>query len=109
MNFSGHQGRDAHGSDQIIHHEMYVASLTPASVATIVSDEQTFAVPGLLAGDTVIGGGPQYDLTTAVSANNMRVSAADTLAVTFTNATAGALVPAAGIWHVWIVRFKKRG
>ena len=106
MDPRGHQGASVSGSSYITHWKVYTATLTPASVATIVAEEQVFTVPGLKLGDVVVGGGPQYDLTTAVSANNMRVSADDTLAVSFTNPTAGPLVPAAGEWKVYVIRFK---
>lgn len=106
MDPRGHQGASVKGSSYITHWKVYTVTLTPSSLATIIANEEAFAVPGLRVGDVVVGGGPQYDLTTAVLAGNMRVSADDTLSVSFVNPTAGALVPAAGEWKVYVIRFK---
>lgn len=77
-------------------------SLTPASVGAATCDEQTFAVPGLLVGDSVDISPPS--ITAGVAPTCCRVSAANTLAVTFVNPTAGALVPAAGVYRIKVVR-----
>ena len=77
-------------------------SLTPVSVATVATVEQTFAVPGLQVGDHVTVTPPS--ITAGVAPVCARVSAANTLAVTFINSTAGALVPAAGVYQIAFVR-----
>lgn len=77
-------------------------SLTPVSVATVATVEQTFTVPGLQVGDYVFVSPPS--ITTGVAPVCARVSAANTLAVTFINSTAGALVPAAGAYQIYFVR-----
>lgn len=77
-------------------------SLTPVSVATVATVEQTFTVPGLQVGDQVTVTPPS--ITTGVAPVCARVSAANTLAVTFINSTAGALVPAAGVYQIGFVR-----
>lgn len=81
---------------------VYAPSLTPASVAADTSAEQTFTVAGLTTADKVIVNGPAPVAGTGIV--NARVSAADTLALTFMNATAGALTPAAGTYLVVAVR-----
>ena len=82
--------------------KIYAPTLTPAEVATIVAAEQTFTVAGLEVGDCVIVNGPAN--STATGLCGARVSAANTLALTYTNPTAGALTPTAGVFT--IVAFK---
>lgn len=79
-------------------------SLTPASVNATTTAEQSFTVSGLLAGDQVSGVsyvGVWPNLTDMI---NFRVISNNTLAVTFQNGTAGALVPPAGTYLVEINR-----
>lgn len=72
-------------------------TLAPAEVATIVAVEQDFTVPGVKANEMVIGF--HYPATGgAVGVASARVKAANTIAVTFINPTAGALTPDAGSW-----------
>jgi len=73
-------------------------TLNPAQVLAAISGEQTFSVPGLLVGDTVLVSAPA--LPAGVGLVNARVSAADTLALTFSNSTLGALTPTTGIYKV---------
>lgn len=77
-------------------------SLTPVSVATITCAEQAFTVPGLKVGDVVTVSPPS--ITAGVAPVCARVSATDTLQITFCNPTAGPLVPAAGIYQLFIAR-----
>jgi hypothetical protein len=78
-------------------------TITPASVATITTSEQTFTVPGLKLGDHVVVCPP--GITTGVALVNARVSAANTLALQFVNPTAGAVVPLAGAHTILVTRF----
>lgn len=73
-------------------------SITPTAVSG-TSAEQTFTVVGLRTQDfvEVNFNGAQ---TTGVGIGNVRVSATDTLAITFTNATGGSATPAAGTYVV---------
>ena len=82
------------------------ASLDVASVAANVSAEQTFTVAGLAVGDLVFVLKPS--LTAGLGIVNARVSAADTLAITFMNTTAGALDPAAETYLIFVMRFNKK-
>jgi hypothetical protein len=68
-------------------------TLTPASVGANTSAEQTFAVPGLQLGDSIDINKASHQV--GLSIGNVRVSAANTLAIQFVNTTAGAIVPAA--------------
>lgn len=77
-------------------------TLTPASVAAATCAEQNFTVPGLKVGDAVSLTPPS--ITAGVAAACCRVSAANTLTVTFINPTAGALVPAAGAYQIQMIR-----
>ena len=81
---------------------VYAANLTPASVAANTSAEQTFTVTGLTTADVITVA--QAAPTAGVGLVGYRVSAADTLALTFGNFTAGALTPGAGIFKVLAVR-----
>ena len=73
-------------------------TLTPASVAANTSAEQTFTVAGLVSGQPVIVD-PPY-VVSGVAMAGARVSATNTLAVTFANDTAAALTPATGVYVV---------
>lgn len=77
-------------------------SLTPVSVATITCAEQNFTVTGLAVGDAVSVTPPT--ITAGVAPVCARVSAANTLTVTFCNPTAGPLVPAAGVYQIQFTR-----
>ena len=74
------------------------------SVGATSTAELTCTVPGLLVGDYVDMYLSTQALTTGLSITNMRVSAANTMAVTVVNATAGALTPPVGPWTLNVVR-----
>lgn len=78
------------------------ASLTPVSVSAITCAEQTFTVNGLKVGDFVNVNPPS--ITPGVSMTCARVSAANTLALTFCNPTAGSLTPDAGSYIINVMR-----
>jgi hypothetical protein len=77
----------------------YTVSINPASIAAATSAEQTFTVTGLEVGDIVVAVN-KPTATAGVGIVNMRVSAANTLALTFMNATAGAVDPAAENYEI---------
>lgn len=70
------------------------ADWTPASVAANTTAEQTVTVAGTVVGDHVSVTPPGN--TAGVSLTAARVSAANTVAVTFVNPTAGAVTPLTG-------------
>ena len=69
------------------------ATLSPASVAANNTAEQTFTVTGLAVGDVVFVNKPTSQAGLGIA--GVRVSAANTLAITFINATASPIVPTA--------------
>lgn len=74
--------------------------LTPVAVAAAVCAEQTFTVPGLVTTDFIdVNAAATGNATAAVS---WRVSAANTLAITFSNPTAGSLTPGAGAYKILV-------
>lgn len=72
---------------------VYSQTLTPVSVAANTTAEQTFTVTGLLAGTQVLVNKPSA--TAGLGIVGVRVSALNTLAVTYANVTAAAIVPPA--------------
>lgn len=82
---------------------IYRQSLTPVSVAANTSAEQTFTVKGVIPGDFV-SVLREAALTAGLGIVNARVSAADTVAITFSNGTASPIVPAAGNFLFYIAR-----
>lgn len=80
------------------------ATLTPASVATVTSAEQTFTVPGVLAGDQISGISLQAAWTVLVDIVNYRVVSNNTIGISFQNNTAGPLTPPAGTYLIEVNR-----
>ena len=80
-----------------------VPTLTPVSVALNTTAEQSFTIAGLQTNDFVSGYayGAQ---TPGIGISNMRVSGPNTLQIGFSNSTAGALTPIAGIYYLCICR-----
>lgn len=66
--------------------------LAPVSVAANTSAEQTFTVPGLSVGDSVDVNKASHQV--GLSIGNVRVSAANTLAIQYVNTTGSPIVPA---------------
>lgn len=100
------------GTYQLI--EELQLSLTPASVAANTSAEQSFGLNGvtqataatnILAGDTILSVNPP-SLTAGTGIVGYRVDGTtnDKFYIEFSNNTAGALTPAAGIWKVVVAR-----
>lgn len=71
--------------------ETYSESLSPASVAANTTAEQTFTVNGLSTNDILTVNKPS--LNAGLGIVNVRVSAINTLAITYSNNTGGAIVP----------------
>src|SRR6187455_1952364 len=69
-------------------------SLTPAEVAANTTAEQTFTVPGLRTTDVIVGTNKPTSQA-GLGIVGRRVSAANTLAITFINATAAPITPTA--------------
>jgi len=80
-------------------------TLDVPSVAASTSAEQSFTVKGLKPGDFVQVNKPSLHAGLVVS--TARVPAADTLAITFGNTTAGAIDPAAETYLLFYFRPEK--
>ncbi|CAJ0899700.1 MULTISPECIES: hypothetical protein [Ralstonia] len=65
--------------------------LTPTAVGANTSVEQTFTVPGLQVGDSIDINKASHQA--GLSIGNVRVSAANTLAIQYVNTTAGSITP----------------
>ncbi len=81
---------------------LFTQTITPSSVSANVTAEETFTVSGLSTADAVFIS--PVATGNATMAGQARVSAGDTLAVTYTNPTGGALTPAAGVMRILAVR-----
>lgn len=84
-------------------------TLTSVGVATITTAEQTYTVPGLQVGDLVISVNRPNNTPVGVGIVNARVSAANTLALTWVNPTAGSVTPGAGVFSIVIGRPEQPG
>lgn len=78
------------------------ASLNVASVAANTTAEQDFTITGLKTGDVVFVNKPSASAGLGVV--NARVKAANTLSITFVNATASPIDPAAETYSVFWFR-----
>lgn len=81
---------------------VYSQSLDVASVAAASTSEQTFTVTGLTTADTVIVNKPSH--SSGLGLVNARVSAADTLALTFMNVSAAPIDPGAETYTIVAIR-----
>jgi hypothetical protein len=73
-------------------------TISPAQVAINTTVEQTFTLQGLQLGDIVAVTKPTTQAGLGIV--NSRVTAANTIGITFVNATAGAITPTAGETYV---------
>lgn len=91
------------GRGNVLYDFMIGPTLTPVSVAGATAVEQSFTIAGLQLGDAVdvTFNGAQ---TAGIGIGNGRVPAANTLTISFTNSTAGALTPASGQYLLTICR-----
>jgi len=78
---------------QNVSERTYSATLSPSIVAANTTAEQTFTVVGLLTADAVIVNKPTAQAGLGIV--GARVSAADTVAITFSNNTASGITPTA--------------
>lgn len=81
-------------------------SVTPGGILANTSSEVIITMPGLLTTDVVL----QFikpTLTAGVDLGNFRVSAANTLRVTFQNSTASTVTPPTEIYTYYVCRPEK--
>lgn len=90
--------------------KMFAVQVTwnPAAVGAATTAEQTVTVTGVLPGDIVLSYGKPTNTAGAMPVN-ARVSAANTVAVTFVNPTAGSIDPAQEVWTFVIGRTEPLG
>jgi hypothetical protein len=92
-------------------------SMTPVSVATITTAEQSFgsngvtqvtAATGILAGDVIVAVNPP-SMTAGVGISGFRVDTAvnDKFYVQFVNPTAGGVIPPTGVWLITVARYSQ--
>jgi hypothetical protein len=91
------------GRGNILYDGMLQVTLTPVSVAASTAVEQNFTIQGLQVNDFVDVNCNSAQ-TAGLSIGNARVSAANTLTLEFSNATAGALTPASAVYNINVLR-----
>jgi hypothetical protein len=79
-------------------------TITPAQITAATSAEQTFTVTGAAVGDIVVSINPPASGVAGTGIVGWRVSAADTIAIRFSNVTAGNLTPVAGVYQIAMFR-----
>jgi len=89
-------------SDLELSFQHYEGSLTPAQVAAAISVEEEFTMLGINSNDNIIVNPPS--ITAGIGIAGARASAKDTIAITFINATAGALTPPSGEYRIIAIR-----
>lgn len=87
--------------------KLYSQSLAPTSVAAATTAEQTFTVTGAVVGSVVHVNKPSFQPGLGIA--GVRVSAADTIAITYVNATATAIVPATETYLIGNFQVKAPG
>jgi len=90
----------------IVKQSVISVTLSPAEVAANTSAEQTFTVNGLAVGDHVVVNKPTAQAGLAIVGT--RVSAANTLAITFGNFTGAGITPTASQTYLVLVSRKDR-
>jgi hypothetical protein len=88
-------------------HYLVSATLSPAEVAANTTAEQTFTVTGLKAGDAVFVNKPTSQAGLGIA--GVRVSAANTLAINFVNATGTPITPTASQSYLIVVARPENG
>lgn len=91
------------GRGNVIVDALLGLTLTPTSVLAAITAEQSFPLPGIQPNDfiTMNFNGVQ---TAGIAVEGARCAVAGTLIVGFSNATAGTLTPAAGVYLTSFVR-----
>ena len=82
--------------------EVYRPTLTATSVAAQSTNEQTFTVAGLTTDDVIVVNKITHQ--SGLSFGNVRVSAADTLAIQYLNTATAAVTPTSEAYRVATVR-----
>ena len=88
--------------DLITRQNSFSVTFNPASVGANTVSRQTVSVPGLTTNDIILVNPPA--LTAGLELIGFRVSATDTVTLTFWNSTAGAIDEASGTYLIFSVR-----
>lgn len=93
------------GRGNILYDYVIGPTLTPASVAASTSAEQSFTIPGLATNDLldINFNGTQ---TAGIGIVNVRVSAANTAAITFANSGTTTVTPASGQYLINVLQLE---
>lgn len=91
--------------NNILTGHFYTVTLNVSSVAANTTSEQTFTVNGLLTSDVVVVNKPSHD--TGLGIGGCRVSADNTLAITYINTTGSAIDPSSESYKVVAIRREK--
>ena len=83
----------------------YSVSINPTSVGANTTSEQTFTVVGLKTTDVVVVNKPSHQ--TGLGIVGARVSAANTLAITFMNTTGAGIDPSSETYTILAIREEK--
>lgn len=86
------------GSTKITRMYVIKQSLTPAAVGANTTAEQTFTVTGVVVGDSLDINKASHQ--TGLSIGNVRVSAANQIAIQYVNTTAGSITPTAEVYTI---------
>lgn len=81
----------------------YSATITPASLASLATVENTVTCTGVKVGDVIVAT-PESGLQSGLVFAWGRVSAADTVKIAIGNMTAGALTPTSQTWDIRAIR-----
>lgn len=93
----------SYNTGNIVKQSVISVTLSPVAVAINTTAEQTFTVNGLQVGDHVVVSKPTAQAGLGIV--GARVSAANTLAITFSNNTAGSITPTASqVYKVLVSR-----
>ena len=87
----------------LVYDWLIAPTLTPVAVAGSTAAEQSFTIAGLQVGDYV-DVNCNVTQTAGISIGNVRVSAANTLTIEFSNSTAGILTPVSAVYLINIGR-----
>lgn len=82
--------------------QTFTETINPTTVSSNTTSEQTFTVTGLTTRDIVYVNKPSH--TTGLGIANARVSAADTLAITFINTTGSGIDPPSEDYYITAIR-----
>lgn len=87
--------------------QLYImkATLSPSAVSANTTAEQTFTVPGLRLSSDMIGAVSKPTAQAGLGIVGWRVSANDTLAITFSNNTGSSITPTASqVYQIQVCR-----